>query len=275
MSGARNVFRIFFSRRDGAERLARGARRGSSHPTDRREPRRTFVLFRPHPPFRASPPPRARHRLANVTTRASMTEVHARVVDALDSRADVPSDSDSDAPREGRGGDPLLDPEEDSEEEEEDDSEERDTTTARSPRYSVTSRRRRKPRASRHRHRRRRRRSRRGDDRARRRSPPPRARAAPWPPSPPGWGRGRPHPPPRGRDSTSRNPARRTKAPPAVEAPGPTWDDDEPPSPNPDHPTRASPSRDDAPSLRAPPPIASSARNPTYRYRYRHEIDEK
>ena len=55
-----------------------------------------------------------------------MTEVHARVVGALDSRADVPSDSDSDAPREGRGGDPLLDPEEDSGEEEDDDSEERD-----------------------------------------------------------------------------------------------------------------------------------------------------
>jgi len=55
-----------------------------------------------------------------------MAEVHARIVGALDSRADVPSDSDSDAPREGRGGDPLLDPEEDSGEEEEDDSEERD-----------------------------------------------------------------------------------------------------------------------------------------------------
>ena len=53
-----------------------------------------------------------------------MTEVNARVVGALDSRADVPSDSDSDAPREGRGGDPLLDPEEDSGEEDDDDSEE-------------------------------------------------------------------------------------------------------------------------------------------------------
>ena len=41
-----------------------------------------------------------------------MTEVHARVVGALDSRADVPSDSDSDAPREGgeRGRD-APDPE--------------------------------------------------------------------------------------------------------------------------------------------------------------------